>query len=179
MITLQYPQFNFRIKEEDGKEWIFDEFRKQWVRLTPEEWVRQNMLQYLVQIKKYPSSLIAIEKEIAVGEMRKRFDILVYKNAVPWMIIECKEMNVALNDAVGGNEMLNAGDRAYIVACEQHLGIAVNAGDVGEVHGKPQMGFAPGIARDGEDQCSEQHEGAQYDQGRHGGILLVFHGLEE
>ena len=100
MITLQYPQFNFRIKEEDGKEWIFDEFRKQWVRLTPEEWVRQNMLQYLVQIKKYPSSLIAIEKEIAVGEMRKRFDILVYKNAVPWMIIECKEMNVALNDAV-------------------------------------------------------------------------------
>ena len=100
MITLQYPQFNFRIKEEDGKEWIFDEFRKQWVRLTPEEWVRQNMLQYLVQIKKYPSSLIAIEKEIAVGEMRKRFDILVYKNAGPWMIIECKEMNVALNDAV-------------------------------------------------------------------------------
>lgn len=100
MITLQYPQFNFRIKEEDKKECIFDEFRKQWVRLTPEEWVRQNMLQYLVQVKKYPASLIAIEKEIAVGEMRKRFDILVYKNSSPWMIIECKEMNVPLDDAV-------------------------------------------------------------------------------
>jgi hypothetical protein len=100
MIKIQYPQFDFRIKKEDGKEWIFDEFRKQWVRLTPEEWVRQNMLQYLVQIKKYPTSLIAIEKEIALGELRKRFDIVVYRNAKPWMIIECKEMNVPLSEAV-------------------------------------------------------------------------------
>jgi hypothetical protein len=100
MIPLQYPSFNFRIREEDGKEWIFDELRKQWIRLTPEEWVRQNMLQYLVQVKKYPASLIAIEKEIAVGEMRKRFDILIYKESLPWMIIECKEMNVPLNDSV-------------------------------------------------------------------------------
>jgi hypothetical protein len=100
MINIQYPQFDFRIKKEDEKEWIFDEFRKQWVRLTPEEWVRQNMLQYLVQVKKYPASLIAIEKEIALGELRKRFDIVVYRNSRPWMIIECKEMNVALNEAV-------------------------------------------------------------------------------
>ena len=100
MISIQYPPFDFRIKKEEEKEWIFDEFRKQWVRLTPEEWVRQNMLQYLVQVKKYPASLIAIEKEISVGEMRKRFDILVYKEAAPWMIIECKEMNVPLNDSV-------------------------------------------------------------------------------
>jgi hypothetical protein len=100
MIKIQYPQFDFRIKKEDGKEWIFDEFRKQWVRLTPEEWVRQNMLQYLVQVKKYPASLIAIEKEIALGELRKRFDIVVYRNSNPWMIIECKEMNVPLSEAV-------------------------------------------------------------------------------
>ncbi len=100
MVKINYPAPGFRIKEEDGKEWIFDEFRKQWVRLTPEEWVRQNMLQYLVQVKKYPASLIAIEKEIALGELRKRFDILVYKNAQPWMIIECKEMNVPLDDLV-------------------------------------------------------------------------------
>ncbi|MEK7199770.1 MAG: hypothetical protein AAB212_07620 [Bacteroidota bacterium] len=55
MIKIDYPPHDFRIKEENGKEWIFDEMRKQWVRLTPEEWVRQNMLQYLVQIKKYPA----------------------------------------------------------------------------------------------------------------------------
>lgn len=100
MIKIDYPSHDFRIKEENGKEWIFDEMRKQWVRLTPEEWVRQNMLQYLVQVKKYPASLIAIEKEIALGDLKKRFDILIYKASKPWMIIECKEMNVALNDAV-------------------------------------------------------------------------------
>ena len=100
MVKITYPAPGFRIKEEDGKEWIFDEFRKQWVRLTPEEWVRQNMLQYLTQVKKYPASLIAIEKEIALGELRKRFDILVYKASKPWMIVECKEMNVPLNESV-------------------------------------------------------------------------------
>ncbi len=100
MIKIDYPTHDFRIKEENGKEWIFDEMRKQWVRLTPEEWVRQNMLQYLIQVKKYPSSLIAIEKEITLGDLKKRFDILIYKASKPWMIIECKEMNVMLNDSV-------------------------------------------------------------------------------
>jgi hypothetical protein len=99
MTRIHYPKFDFRIKNEEEKDWIFDEFRKQWVRLTPEEWVRQNMLQYLIQVKKYPSSLIAIEKEIALGELKKRFDILIYRNAKPWMIIECKEMNVPLSEA--------------------------------------------------------------------------------
>ncbi|MEO7531576.1 MAG: type I restriction enzyme HsdR N-terminal domain-containing protein [Sediminibacterium sp.] len=99
MIRITYPKFDFRIKKEEEKEWIFDEIRKQWVRLTPEEWVRQNMLQYLLQVKKYPPSLIAIEKEITVGELRKRFDILIYRKAKPWMIFECKEMNVPLNEA--------------------------------------------------------------------------------
>ena len=100
MIKINYPAYDFQIKKEAGKEWIFDGFRKQWLRLTPEEWVRQNMLQYLVQVKQYPSSLIAIEKEIALGELRKRFDILVYKDAKPWMVIECKEMNVPLTASV-------------------------------------------------------------------------------
>lgn len=98
MTRIEYPPFDFRIKQEDGKECIFDEIRRQWVRLTPEEWVRQNILQHLLQVKKYPASLIAVEKEIALGELRKRFDILVYKDAKPWMIIECKEMNVPLGE---------------------------------------------------------------------------------
>jgi hypothetical protein len=66
--------------------------------LTPEEWVRQNLLQYLVQKLHYPSSLIAVEKEIKLGALSKRFDIVVYKNEKPWMIIECKEAKVALNE---------------------------------------------------------------------------------
>lgn len=100
MIKIEYPSYDFRIREENGKETIFDPQRKQWVRLTPEEWVRQNIVQYLLQIKKYPSALIAIEKEILLGELRKRFDILVFKNSLPWMIIECKEMNVGLTEHV-------------------------------------------------------------------------------
>jgi hypothetical protein len=101
MIKIEYPLYQAKIKEENGKEFIFDEFRKRWVILTPEEWVRQNFLQYLTQTKKYPASLIAIEKEIKLGELKKRFDIVVYDaDTKPWMIVECKEMNVALDKAV-------------------------------------------------------------------------------
>lgn len=100
MITLQFPAPGFRIKNEAGKEWIFDSIRKQWVRLTPEEWVRQNLLQYLLQVKQYPASLIAVEKEIKVGDLRKRCDILVYRNNEPWLLIECKEMNVPIDETV-------------------------------------------------------------------------------
>jgi len=98
MIDLQYPNYPFKIKALHGKDQIFDPFRKTWVVLTPEEWVRQNLLQYLVQNLHYPSSLIAVEKEIKLGELSKRFDIVVYKNELPWMIIECKEAKVALNE---------------------------------------------------------------------------------
>ncbi len=101
MIKIEYPPYQPKIKKEKGKEFIFDEVRKQWIMLTPEEWVRQNFLQYLLLVKKYPASLIAVEKEIQLGELKKRFDIVVYdKHTKPWMIIECKEMNVALDAAV-------------------------------------------------------------------------------
>ncbi len=101
MIKIEYPPYQPKIKEEAGKEFIFDEIRKRWIMLTPEEWVRQNFLQYLVQIKKYPASLIAVEKEIKLGELKKRFDIVVYdSNTKPWMIVECKEMNIELDRSV-------------------------------------------------------------------------------
>ena len=101
MIKIAYPQLPFKIKTEEGKEIIFDEVRKRWTRLTPEEWVRQNFLQYLIRTKGYPSSLIAIEKEIYLGDLKKRFDILVYNAAhEPWMMVECKAMTVPLNGKV-------------------------------------------------------------------------------
>jgi len=101
MIRINYPQHDFRRKEEEGKEYIFDELRKSWLRLTPEEWVRQNFLQYLIQEKRYPASLIAVEKEIQLGELKKRFDILVYnREHQPWMMIECKDMQTELNEPV-------------------------------------------------------------------------------
>lgn len=101
MIKIEYPSHPFRIRKEDNKEYIFDEHRKLWVRLTPEEWVRQNFLQYLVKVKNYPVSLIAVEKEMQLGELKKRFDILVYNSDhKPWMMIECKSMDVVINQPV-------------------------------------------------------------------------------
>ncbi len=101
MIKIAYPVYVPKVKKEVDKELIFDEVRKQWVLLTPEEWVRQNFLQYLIQVKKYPGSLIAVEKEIFLNDLKKRFDIVVYdKNTKPLMLIECKEMNVVLDKSV-------------------------------------------------------------------------------
>lgn len=101
MVVITYPPPAFQVKEEKGREFIFDQLRKKWIALTPEEWVRQNFVQYLLQVKKYPSALIALEKEIQVGEMKKRFDILVYdSNHRPWLMVECKAMNVQLTEKV-------------------------------------------------------------------------------
>ena len=100
MIKIEYPPYLPKVKTVTGKEYIFDTIRKRWVLLTPEEWVRQNFLQYMIQVKKYPASLIAIEKEIELVDLKKRFDIVLYKNAQPWLIVECKETAVALNRKV-------------------------------------------------------------------------------
>lgn len=101
MLKVQFPSYDFKIKDVSGRKKVFDPFRKIWLILTPEEWVRQNFLQYMVQVMKYPASCIAIEKEMMLGELKKRFDILVYNgNHEPWMMIECKAQEVVLNDKV-------------------------------------------------------------------------------
>ena len=101
MIFINYPEPDFRFKKEDGGEFIFDKIRKQWILITEEEWVRQNFINYLISEKKYPASLIAVEKEIKLGELSKRFDILIYDvNHKPWMLIECKAPEIILNENV-------------------------------------------------------------------------------
>lgn len=99
MIPVNFPEPVFRLKKEKDVEFIFDAIRKQWLVLNEEEWVRQNFVQYLIQTLHYPSAFIAIEKEIMLGELKKRFDILVYdKDHHPWMMIECKATAVNLSD---------------------------------------------------------------------------------
>ncbi len=100
MIQINYPPNNFKIKTENNVEFIYDDVRRNWYVLTPEEWVRQNVLNYIIKSKNFPSSLIAIEKEVKIGQLKKRFDMVVYKNDVPWMLVECKEMNVKINEKV-------------------------------------------------------------------------------
>jgi hypothetical protein len=99
MIKIEFPKQQIKIEQREGVNEIFDIIRKKWLVLSPEEWVRQNILQYLLFTKNYPASLIAIEKEIKLGELKKRCDIVVYnRQAKPWMIVECKEMNVPLSE---------------------------------------------------------------------------------
>lgn len=101
MLSIQFPEPAFRLKKEKEKDFIFDSLRKKWLLLTPEEWVRQNFVQYLVRVKNYPADLIAQEKVLQLGELKKRFDILVYdKQHRPWMMIECKAPEIKLNEGV-------------------------------------------------------------------------------
>ncbi len=101
MIMIDYPAPDFKTRLNAGKEEIFDVYRKSWIRFTPEEWVRQNTLKFMVDGMGYPASMIAVEKEIWLGEMKKRFDILVYnRNHQPWMMIECKAPEISLNEKV-------------------------------------------------------------------------------
>jgi len=101
MLAVNYPEPAFRIKKEEDKDFIFDTLRKKWLLLTPEEWVRQNFASYLIQVMRYPSTLIALEKLIMLGELKKRFDILVYDTQHrPWMMIECKSPDIKLDENV-------------------------------------------------------------------------------
>lgn len=101
MIKIVYPEKKPSIKEEEGKELVFCMIRKRWINLTPEEWVRQNFLLYLTQVLNYPASLIAVEKQLMLGDVKKRFDIVVYdSNTKPFFMIECKEMSVPLTENV-------------------------------------------------------------------------------
>src|SRR5689334_21698766 len=98
MINISFPEPSFRLNKEGDKEYIFDQLRKRWLLLTPEAWVRQSFIQYLTEIMQYPSSLITHEREIRLGDLKKRLDILVFnKKHEPWMIIESKAETVALS----------------------------------------------------------------------------------
>ncbi|MDF2386872.1 type I restriction enzyme HsdR N-terminal domain-containing protein [Nostoc ellipsosporum NOK] len=89
---------------------IFDRIRKRWLLLTEEEWVRQNFVRVLTEQLHYPVALIALEKEIRVGELRKRFDILVYNQQhQPWMLVECKAPDI------------QPGEKAYYQVLRYHI----------------------------------------------------------
>ena len=99
MILIKYPTPDFKIELRNDQPFIFDTIRRKWLLLQDEEWVRQNFVQYLLQVMQYPKSLIALEKEIYLGDLKKRFDILVYDyNHKPWMLVECKREKVPISE---------------------------------------------------------------------------------
>ena len=96
---LNLPQYPLDIKTGGAQEVVFDKIRKKYVVLTPEEWVRQHFVNYLIYDLKYPKSLIKIESGMVVNNLGKRTDIVVYNRAIePLLLVECKASRVLLND---------------------------------------------------------------------------------
>ena len=97
LVDLNLPAYEFRIREEENVSYIFDTFRKKFIVWTREEWVRQHLLRFLVEERNVPPSLIAIEREIRINRLSRRFDALVFDAAhTPRMLIECKAPEVKI-----------------------------------------------------------------------------------
>lgn len=91
MQQLNFPVYNFRFKNSENKVSIFDEIRKKFIILTPEEWVRQHVIRFLLEEKKYPKSLINVEKILKINDLRKRYDVVVFNpDGSIFILIECK-----------------------------------------------------------------------------------------
>ncbi|HAP02021.1 MAG TPA: restriction endonuclease subunit R [Bacteroidetes bacterium] len=100
-LQIQFRNYDFRFRKEKEEEKIFDIIRKKFVALTPEEFVRQNILHHLVFDKHYPKGLISIETGLKVFELNKRTDLIVFdKNAKPFLLIECKAPAIKVTQAV-------------------------------------------------------------------------------
>ncbi len=96
---LNLPEFDYRVKKGEKQVEIFCLIRKKFILLTPEEWVRQHFINYLIKHKHYPKAMIQVEKEIIFNQLKKRFDIAVYHPyAEPFMLIECKASSVKLSE---------------------------------------------------------------------------------
>lgn len=100
-IALNFPPYEFRTTIQNGSEFIFDRNRKKYVPLTPEEWVRQNLMSYLVEYQHIPIGLIGIEVSFTFNEVKHRADLIVYsKNGLPLLLAECKAPEVNITNAV-------------------------------------------------------------------------------
>lgn len=101
MQKLNFPEYSFRFKNSENKVLIFDEIRKKFVVLTPEEWVRQHVIKFLLQEKKYPKSYINVEKNIKINGLSKRYDVVVFNpDGSIFLLVECKAPEVSITQNV-------------------------------------------------------------------------------
>ncbi|AXT20490.1 type I restriction enzyme HsdR N-terminal domain-containing protein [Flavobacteriaceae bacterium AU392] len=95
MQDLNFSKFSFRLKNRENKTFIFDEIRKKFMVLQPEEWVRQHCIKHLILEKSCPKSLINVEKELIINNLKKRYDIVVYNpDGSIYLIVECKSPKI-------------------------------------------------------------------------------------
>ncbi len=98
MQKLNFPSYSFRFKNSENKVSIFDEIRKKFVILTPEEWVRQNVVRFLLEEKKYSKSYINVEKILKINGLTKRYDVVVFRpDGKIFLLVECKAPEVAIS----------------------------------------------------------------------------------
>ncbi|HBI81216.1 MAG TPA: restriction endonuclease subunit R [Bacteroidales bacterium] len=111
---LNFPTYQFRLRQEDGNRYIFDIIRKKFITLTPEEWVRQHLVNYLVNNLQVPVALIGIEVSFSFNNVNQRADVVVYnRKGIPLMVAECKAptveiTDVAIDQVCAYNYVLNA-----------------------------------------------------------------------
>lgn len=99
--SLKYPPYAIRLKQEKNRTLVFDPLRKKWYQLSPEEWVRQHLINYLIVEKKFPSGRISVEKELVLNDLSKRYDLVVFDgNLKPYIVIECKAPYIELDQSV-------------------------------------------------------------------------------
>lgn len=95
MQQLELPEFDHQVKKHDDKLWIFDILRRKHIFLTPEEWVRQNLVHYLIKYLEYPKALIKVETGLKYDKRNKRSDVVVYdRMGNIFLLIECKAMHI-------------------------------------------------------------------------------------
>ncbi|KQC29013.1 type I restriction enzyme HsdR N-terminal domain-containing protein [Flagellimonas eckloniae] len=98
MQALNFPKYSFRVKNSENGLHIFDPVRKKFVVLQPEEWVRQHVVHYLIDTKKYPKSLINVEKQLIVNTLKKRYDVVVFEpNGSIQILVECKAPEIKID----------------------------------------------------------------------------------
>ncbi|MBI1191928.1 MAG: restriction endonuclease subunit R [Bacteroidetes bacterium] len=119
-MQIEFPSYEFQWRESAGVRMIRDPLRRRYVAITPEEWVRQHLLRYMLETCGYPASRMSVEKKLTLNGMTRRADAVVYDREVhPWMVLECKAPEIALNQAVldqaaGYNTVLKA---PYLAVC--------------------------------------------------------------
>ena len=100
MQPLNFSDYKFRFKNSENKVAIFDEIRKKFIILTPEEWVRQHVIQFLIVEKKYPKSYINVEKVLKINNLTKRYDVVVFNSdGSLFLLVECKSADVKIAQA--------------------------------------------------------------------------------
>lgn len=97
LASLNFPEnYQFRLKQSDQIPYIFCSIRKKWLLLTPEEWVRQHVVEFLIRQKNYPKSAINTEVIVNINGMKKRADVIVFRKEMPFIIVECKAPAVSI-----------------------------------------------------------------------------------